>query len=204
MASVSPRHELMGESRQTEPRRLRAPPGQRSLRIPYWIYDAGFFKGRAMGSVLQVFTCLIRYMDWQTGNGRLGNTRLKATAGLRDPATLGRAFRQLQQLGLVKVWWQRTDRGFIRYYHVALTEAKMRENALTYLKLNLQRGPGGYRGGKYPARGREISPQEYSSVSYTKRGRFAQPLKTTILTLLERPAQPPRRSSHVDHPHHPD
>lgn len=189
-------------------RQTRNPSEVRTLRIPYWLYDAGFFKGREMGSVLQVFLCLARYMDWHTGNGRLGRTKIAAVTGLKDRKTLSRAFTKLQQLGLIKVWWRQTDRGCIRYYQVATSEAKMRENTLTYLQHKLKRAPRGYVGGNGPHRGVGKSPSQCSSIIYPKEGTALssdfQPqnhsFKTTILACLERSAQrtqPQGGNSHV-------
>ena len=174
--------------------RTGTPADALTLRIPYWIYDAGFFKGHEMGSVLQVFLCLVRYMDWHSGNGRLGCAKIAAATGLKDPETLSRAFTQLRQWGLVKVWWRRTDRGYIRYYQIAPTQAKMRDNAVTYLTLKAQRASKGYVPGNSRGRGTGISRSQCSSILYSKEATTfsegSQPhdpsFNTAILSCLER------------------
>ena len=176
-------------------------PGKWSVRIPYWLYDAGCFKGRAMGSVFQVFACLVRYADWTTGNGRLGRAKIAAVTGLQDSKTLARAFTVLRQMGLVKVWWRMTDRGCIRYYQLARSAEQMRENTLTYLTLSARKASCRYVRGISSPGGREKSPHQCSSVSCTSvRTPSSQcstttppehPLRTTLVNLMTKIAITP-------------
>ena len=171
---------------------MRARPGERTLRIPYWIYDMGCFNGRPMGSTFQVFACLVRYMDWTTGNGRLGQKKIAAVTGLRDRYTLTRAFARLQELGLVKVWCRKTDRGFIRYYQIARNQAQMRANTIRYLTLRAQKAAGRYVMGNTHLKGAGKSHQQRSSIICTSKKDFSisssqkpeRPLQTTLFRLL--------------------
>ena len=172
------------------PLRGRTPSGERSLRIPYWVYDAGCFQGRAMGSAFQVFACLHRYADWRTGNGRLGRAKIADITGLHDRETLARAFAALQQLGLIKVWWRTTDRGYIRYYQLAQTEEDMRQNAVTYLVLNARKAQHRYVSGITRGMGAGISRQQCSSISYTSN---REPTSSEFSTAPQ--PEPPRAST---------
>ncbi len=190
-------------------RRTRHPSEALTLRIPYWLYDAGCFKGRRMGSVLQVFLCLVRYMDWHSGNGCLGRAKIAAVTGIKDRDTLARALTTLQQWGVVKVWWRRTDRGDIRYYNVATSQDSMRANAITHLQHMLKRAPRGYVSGNCRGRGAGISRSQCSTILFPKKATAvschspSQPpsFKTAILACVERSVQRARSQGEKSHVH---
>ncbi len=145
--------------------KLRKQPHERTIRIPYWVWESGIFMQRKGGSIYLVFSCLQKYANWTTGNGRIGRRRIEHETGLcRD--TIGEACTFLAKCGLVKFWWRNTDRGFIRYYQVALSIDMLRKNSVTYLQKGVRRDASRCVSEKPPHKGAEKFRQR-TSVSRT-------------------------------------
>lgn len=156
-----------------------------TIRIPYWIFDGGYFKGRTNASALQVYCCLLRFVDWKTGNGRLGRQKIAEITGL-SRETISKAFTFLRSQGVIKSWWRNGDRGFVRYYQVALTPEDLRRNCIAYFEYKAKKTSFGYRSKKSPHKGDGILRQ-MTSVIRTNVGDSTQPTTAHPTTRIKVP-----------------
>lgn len=82
-------------------------------KIPHWIVDSGVL-AILRPSGTKVLKVLIRYADFVTLIGRVGNKKISKKSGVKGVSTY---FKDLVILGIIKTW----RKGWTRYYQIQLS-----------------------------------------------------------------------------------
>jgi hypothetical protein len=81
-------------------------------RIPHWVIDTGVLEVLRPKAVKVILT-LIRYADFTTGNGRIGNKKIAQKCDIFKQDIPG-YFKEIKFFGVIETWRQ----GWVRYYHI--------------------------------------------------------------------------------------
>lgn len=81
-------------------------------KLPHWPVDCGVLP-ILTGNDVRVLVDLVRWADYKTGIGRIGNKRIAKESGV-SYSSISKSFKNLKRLGVIKTW----KKGWVRYYQI--------------------------------------------------------------------------------------
>lgn len=81
-------------------------------KFPQWLVDNGVI-AIIQPKALRVYCVLLRYADFTTGNGRVGNERISRESGVYI-SSVPACIKFLEGLGIISTW----RKGWVRYYKI--------------------------------------------------------------------------------------